>query len=129
MNQIEPSKTARILAAAAAVVLFATAAFHATGYEPLRDAVSGSTLIPFFRDAIPGIWLFFSWHLAALACALGWISLRHSHSARPLLVFAAIVVCVDTLFVISLAGFFAGTALLAAAAACTVVAAIRWPRV
>lgn len=127
MEQAETSKAPRILAALAAIVLLATATFHATGYEPLREAVGRSTLSPFFRKSVPGIWLFFSWHLVAVACALGWVSLRGSRSARPLLVFAAILVCVDALFVFSLAGFFAGTALLAAAAACTVFAAARWP--
>jgi len=123
----ETSKAPRILAALAAVVLLATAAFHATGYGPLLEAVNRSALSPFFRKSLPGIWLFFSWHLIAVASALGWVSLRGSRSARPLLVFAAVLVCVDTLFVFSLAGFFAGTALLAAAAACTLIAAVQWP--
>lgn len=122
------NKAPRILAALAAVVLLATAAFHATGYGPLLEAVNGSALSAFFRKSLPGIWLFFSWHLVAVACALGWVSVRGSRSARPLLVFASVLVCADALFVFSLAGFFAGTALLAAAAACTVIAVARWQR-
>ena len=39
----------------------------------------------------------------------------------------AILVCADTLFVLSLAGLFAGTFLLAGAAICLVIASVRWP--
>lgn len=116
------------MAAAAALVLLATAAFHATGYRPLVDAISASALSPFFRRSLPGIWLFFSWHLVAIALALAWSAIRGSSHARPLMIFCAVLVSVDTVFVFSLAGFFAGTALLVAAALGVVIAAVRWPR-
>jgi hypothetical protein len=61
----------RVLAGIAAIVLLATAAFHATGYRAIVEGVSASALTPFFRRALPGIWLFFSWHLVALALGLG----------------------------------------------------------
>jgi hypothetical protein len=54
-----------------AVVLVVAAAFHATGYQAVGDTVATSAISPFFRRAIPGIWLFFSWHLVALAFGLG----------------------------------------------------------
>lgn len=117
----------RVLSAIAAIALVATAAFHATGYSALVAAVGKSALSPFFRSSLPGIWLSFSWHLLAVAGALGWASMRGSQSARPLLAFVAMLVCADTVFVFSIAGLFAGTALLAAAALCAVVAAVRWP--
>lgn len=117
----------RILTALAAIVLVATAAFHATGYGAIVDTVATSAISPFFRKALPGIWLFFSWHLVALAFGLGWASLRGSGSARPLVSFIAILACADTLFVFSLAGLFAGTVLLSGAAICVVIAAVRWP--
>ena len=120
-------KMPRILAALAAIVLVATAAFHATGYGAIVDAVGASAMSSFFRKALPGIWLFFSWHLVALAFGLGWASMRGSGSARPLVSFIAILTCVDTLFVFSLAGLFAGTVLLAGAAVSAVIAAVRWP--
>ncbi|MDP9191373.1 MAG: hypothetical protein M3P06_06705 [Acidobacteriota bacterium] len=121
------SKTPRILAALAATVLVATAAFHATGYSALADSVTASAISPFFQKALPGIWLFFSWHLIALAMGLAWASLRGSSSARPLVTFIALLACADTLFVLSLAGLFAGTLLLVGAALCLVVASVRWP--
>jgi hypothetical protein len=118
----------RLLSALAAILLAATAAFHATGYRAVADAVAASAMSPFFRTVLPGIWVFFSWHLVALAFGLAWAALRASSSARPLVVFIAVVLCADTLFVVSLAGLFAGTALMGAAAACVVMAALRWPR-
>ena len=121
------TRVPRVLAGIAAIVLVATAAFHATGYRPIVDGVSASALSPFFRRALPGIWLFFSWHLVALAVGLGWASIRGSSSARPLVWFIAVIVCVDTLFVFSLAGLFAGTVLLSFAAIGLVIAAVRWP--
>jgi hypothetical protein len=120
-------KMPRLLAGAAAIVLLATAAFHATGYRSIMDGVQASSLSPFFRRVLPGIWLFFSWHLVALALGLGWASIRGSSSARSLVWFIAVLVCADTFFVVSLAGFFAGTALLSAAAISLVIAAVRWP--
>jgi hypothetical protein len=91
------------------------------------DGVAASALSPFFQRTLPGIWLFFSWHLVALAFGLGWASIRGSSSGRPLVWFIAVLACADTLFVFSLAGFFAGTALLSVAAIGLVVAAARWP--
>ena len=126
MTAPQASRGHRALVAFTAVVLFATAAFHATGYAPLRAEVEKSTLSSFYRNSLPGIWLFFSWHLTAVACALAWVSLRTSPSARPLLTFTAVLVCVDTVFVFSLAGLFAGTVLLAVAAVCAVTAAALW---
>lgn len=121
------SKMPRILTALAAILLAATAAFHATGYGAIVDTVATSAMSSFFRKALPGIWLFFSWHLVALAFGLGWASLRGSSSARPLVSFIAILACADTLFVFSLAGLFAGSVLLSGAAICVVIAAVRWP--
>jgi hypothetical protein len=121
------SKVPRILTALAALALAATAAFHATGYGAIVDTVTNSTMSSFFRKTLPGIWLFFSWHLVALAFGLGWASFSGSRSARPLVSFIAILACADTLFVFSVAGLFAGTVLLFGAAICVVIAAVRWP--
>lgn len=121
------ANTPRILTSVAAIVLIATAAFHATGYRALAGSPGLSAMSPFFRKSLPGIWLFFSWHLTALALGLVWASVGGGRSARPLVTFIALMVCVDTLFVFSLAGVFAGTVLLAVAASCAVIASIRWP--
>lgn len=121
------ANTPRILTSVAAIVLIATAAFHATGYRALASSPGLSALSPFFQKSLPGIWLFFSWHLVALALGLAWASVRGARSARPLVTFIAVLACVDTLFVFSLAGVFAGTLLLAVAASCAVIASVRWP--
>lgn len=121
------SKLPRILAALATIALTVTAGFHATGYRAVAESVTAVAISPFFQRALPGVWIFFSWHLITLAFGLGWATLRGSHSARPLVWFIAVVVGVDTLFVFSLAGVFAGTVLLSGAAICAVIAALRWP--
>ena len=120
------SNAPRLLTSFAASVLVLTAAFHATGYGALSESVATSAISPFFQKALPGIWLFFSWHLVALAVGLAWASLRGGGSARPLVTFIAVLACGDTLFVLSVAGIFAGTLLLAGAAICLVIASVRW---
>jgi hypothetical protein len=120
-------KTLTLLTSLAAIVLVATAGFHATGYRSLSASVMSSAISPFFQKALPGIWLFFSWHLVALALGLVWATLRVDGSMRSLVRFIAILVCVDTLFVLWVAGVFAGTILLAGAAVCLVIASLRWP--
>lgn len=76
---------------------------HATLGNPQSKGKQG---IPkFIRQTLPGLWLFFAWHLLALAAAVG----------------------VDTAFVFSQAGLFAGTLMLAGAAMCLLLAALYWP--
>lgn len=119
---------ARILSAAAAILLVATAAFHATGYSDVLNAVAVPGVPEFLRKTSPGLWLFFSWHLFAVAVAASWAALRAVPSARPLLVFCAALVAVDAAYIFSQAGlFFVGTLMLAGAAVCLFLAVLRWP--
>ncbi len=120
------AKLPRMLAASAAAILIATAAFHATGFSDVLKAVGTPSVPEFVRRTSPGLWLFFAWHLFALATAAGWAAFAGLSSARPLLIFCTAVVIVDTVFVFSQAGLFAGTLMLAAAAVCLVLAALRW---
>ena len=114
----------RALIAFAAVTLLVTAAFHATGYRAVAAAVSATTMSSFFQNTLPGVWLFFSWHLGALAIGLSWIALVASPQMKPLLWFISVVLFVDTLFVVSIAGVFPGTILLAVAVVSLLVASI-----
>lgn len=118
---------ARILAGIAAIVLVAGATFHSTYYLNVSKAVSASGIPKFMRQTLPGLWLFFSWHLLALAAAAGWAALRGTPSARPLVVFCTAVIGIDTAIVFSLNGLFVGTFMLAGATLCLLVAALRWP--
>jgi hypothetical protein len=107
------------LVVVASTILVATAAFHATGYSSVARQVASSSLSPFFKRALPPIWLFFSWHLVAIALAVSAASFsRLAAVARPILLAAAVVVAVDFLWVLSIAGLFAGTILLLTASAC-----------
>ena len=57
----------------------------------------------------------------------GWAAARGAASACPLLAFIALVAAADTMFVTAGAGpLFAGTLMLAAAAAALAIAAVRW---
>lgn len=118
----------RALAGVAALVLFATAAFHGSGYSGVSESIAASSASSGLKEIVPGLWLFFSWHLSALGLGALWATLRGSSTMRALVWFGAAVVAVDTLFVLKLAGFFAGTVLLALATACLVVAAVQWER-
>ncbi|MFQ5350559.1 MAG: hypothetical protein ACE5EG_08975, partial [Thermoanaerobaculia bacterium] len=89
----------RILAGVASVLLVATGSFHATGYGAVVEIVSDPAFGPFFSRALPGTWIFFSWHLLALALGAVWAAARGAAGARTLLAFIALVAAVDTLSV------------------------------
>lgn len=117
----------RIVAGLGAFFLLCAAALHSVGYRGVVDALTGLPPDSIFRGALPGIWLFFSWHLVAFAVAVAWAALRGPTSARPLVVFAALVCVIDALFVFSLAGVFIGSVVLTLAAICLVTGAAKWP--
>lgn len=120
------TKLPRILAAVAAVILLLTAALHARGYANVSKAVSAAGIPPFLRQTSPGLWLFFAWHLLALAALACWAGVRGIPSARPVLVFCTAMVIVDTAFAYSLGGLFEGTFMLAASAVLLLAATLRW---
>lgn len=120
------TKLPRFLAVVAAIVLLLTAVLHARGYANVSKAVSVAGIPPFLRQTSPGLWLFFAWHLLALAVVACWAGLRGAQSARPLLVFCTTMVIVDTAFAYSLGGLFEGTLMLAAAAVLLLGATLRW---
>ena len=79
-----------------------------------------------FRNTLPGLWLHFSVHLVVLF-AFGILALRSAYGTRRLLGLLALVIAVDTVFVLFFAGFFSGVALLAVAAICFTLAAFLSP--
>lgn len=121
-----PGRAPRFLAALGGLLLLATAALHGSGYGGISAAIAEAPVDAFVRDVVPSLWLFFSWHLAALAVAAMVAAFLGATHLRPLLWFAAVVAFVDMLWVFTLAGVFIGTALLALAALCLVAAAARW---
>lgn len=118
------TRTAKILCAVGCVLLLVTALFHGTGYVEISDAVSESNASAFLKRAVPGVWLHFSLHLVALV-AFGILALFAAHGARSLLALLALAAAADAALVFSFAGFFAGVALLVAAALCFALAAIQ----
>jgi hypothetical protein len=63
------SKLPRVAAAVGALLLLGTAAYHGTGYKEVSQSIASSTAGVFLKHAVPGLWIFFSWHLAAMALA------------------------------------------------------------
>ena len=120
-------KGAVVLASLAALILLVTAAFHATGYSSIARGVASSSASPFVKDAVPTLWLFFSWHLVAVALGILATALALQRAARPILFACSLVVAVDLCWVLSIAGIFAGSVLLFVAALCTFAAAYRSP--
>lgn len=118
------TRTQKILCTSGCVLLLATAVLHGTGYPAARNAMAASNVLAFFKNALPGMWLHFSIHLVILFC-FGVLALFSSHGARSILALLALAVAADAAFVFSLAGFFAGVALLVAAALCFALAAIQ----
>lgn len=98
---------------AAAVVLVATAALHATGYRPLVAQLAASAIQPAWLAGVKGLWLVFSCHLVLLATALIVVALRPAGAAPLLLVVLALIPAVDTLTLLWFVGIFPGTVALA----------------
>ena len=117
----------RIAARAGAVILLLTSAVHGTAFPDALAEVANPPVDQFMNDLLPGMWLFFSWHLAVLAMAVLWVSGRRGAESRTLLAFAVAVTAGDAVWIGSLAGWlFFGTLLIAAAAALLLNAMLRW---
>ncbi len=115
---------AKALAGLSGLLLLAVAYLHSTGTNRLREALSSSNVPEFFEEALPTIWLFFSWHLAVIAIPLLWASLTGPRWFLPASIFCAAVALGDFFWVYSVAGWFPGTVLLLLVAALAAAAAI-----
>ena len=109
---------AAFLVICGAAILVATAAFHASGYEFVASEIEASSVAPFVKRAVPTIWLFFSWHLVAIASGAVGALLAVRHAAKPILIACSVVTAVDFIWVYSIAGFFVGTLLLLLGSLC-----------
>lgn len=116
----------RFLTGLAGLVLLATAALHASGYASVSDSIRCSGASPFVERVVPSLWLFFSWHLSALALACFWATARADRAARPLVWFVAGVVTVDLVWLLRTVGVFPGSVLLGLTALCSLAAAATW---
>ncbi len=122
------ARRSRIAATAGSVILLLTSAVHGTAFPDALAEVADPPVDQFMHDVLPGMWLFFSWHLAVVAIAVLWVSRRTQRESRTLLGFAAAVAAGDAVWVGLLAGWlFFGTLLLAVAAALLITATLRWP--
>lgn len=121
-------RAAVAFASVATVILLATSAFHATGYSSIVRGVASLSASSLAKAAAPALWLFFSWHLVALALSILAAALTLKHSARSVLFACSFIVTIDLCWVLSIAGVFAGTGLLFTAALCTFAAASLSPK-
>ncbi len=118
----------RITATVGAVVLLLTAAAHGSAFADAQAEVANPPVDQFMHDLLPGMWVFFSWHLAVVAAGVLWVTWRRRTDSRTMIGFAAAVTIGDAIWVGVLAGpLFFGTWLIAVAATCLVAAALRWP--
>lgn len=108
---------------AGSVLLLATSALHGSGYSRIRDAISRSNASAFLKHVVPGLWAHFSIHLVILA-AFGLVLAFSLRRVRILIALLALASAADAAWAFSLAGFFAGVALPAAAALCFAFAAL-----
>ncbi|MDJ0656138.1 MAG: hypothetical protein QNJ40_18390 [Xanthomonadales bacterium] len=66
----------------------------------------------FFAQALPVIWLFFSWHLIVLSIPLLWASIAKPAWFLQAAFFCGLVALGDFFWVYSVTGWFPGTVLL-----------------
>ncbi len=104
----------RWLVVAAAVVLFATAAFHATGYASVSSAIVATGAKPGLIAVVKALWLMFSIHLIVIGIVV--ILASGAPGARRVVLACALFPVLDTLLLLRFVGLFVGTFALAAAA-------------
>ncbi|MGJ8662102.1 MAG: hypothetical protein ACSHWU_00565 [Marinicella sp.] len=102
----------RGLAGVGGLLLLMTAYYHSTGLTPLQDALAKTQLPTFFVQVVPVQWMFFAWHLTALAIPLLWASARNPYWFLPAVIFCGVVVLGDFIWVYSATGWFPGTVVL-----------------
>lgn len=112
-----------IFCIAGSSLLLVTGVLHGLGYSQVNDAISKSNSSGFLKPVVPGLWAHFSIHLAILA-VFGLVLAFSLQRVRILIALLALAAAVDAAWAFSLAGFFVGVALPAAAALCFVFAAL-----
>jgi len=121
-----PDQLNRRFTITAGVVLFATAAFHATGYASVSSAVLASGVKPALAAAMRALWLMFSAHLVVLGIMV--ILASGVPGARRLVLAGALIPAVDTALLLRFAGLFVGTVALALATVLLVLGGLLPPR-
>ncbi len=97
-------------------LLIATAVVHYLATDMVQSALATVDISPFLKQALPTLWLVFSWHLIVIAVLLLLSSYLPSRPKRLAYWLFVMVVSVDFCWVFSVAGWFSGTFLLIAAA-------------
>lgn len=110
----------RCLAIAAAVVLVATAALHASGYGVVSRTIGGSGVSPAFATALRALWLMYAFHLVIVAVVA--ILASGATADRRILLACALVPAADAAILLRFVGLFVGSSSLAAAAVLLVAA-------
>ena len=115
---------ARILAGISGLLLLATAYLHSTGTSMVRNALSGQEISEFLMQALPTIWMVFSWHLAVMAVPLLVTAFLKTRWLFVITIFCGTVALGDFFWVFSAAGWFPGTYLLISVVLLLVISAI-----
>ena len=108
-------RVATIFCVIGSILLLVTAVLHGLGYSQVSDAISKSNAPAFLKHVVPGLWAHFAIHLVILA-AFGLVLAFSIQRVRILLALLALAAAADAAWAFSLAGFFVGVALPAAAA-------------
>ncbi len=109
-------------------LLLATAALHASGYRGVMSHLESGSLPAELVTVMGGLWIFFSWHLAALGVAALLAAISGAACLRPAILFCGGVALLDFLFVFRLTGWFPGTILMLLAALGLLVGGYLWKR-
>jgi hypothetical protein len=109
------------------LMLFATAAFHATGLTRIKTAAAAPGLDPLLSSVLTPLWLFPTIHWAFIAAIAVIASVIGS---RAILLAGSLIIAADAIMLFAYLGPFLGEAMLAAAAICFFIAAVlrRAPR-
>lgn len=106
------------------LILVVTGLFHGSGFGEVSQLVAQSDLEGTLAKAVPGLWLFASYHWIFIAVAATIATAFPSRLARLVLAASALVILADALVLLIFVGPFVGEALLAAAGVAFVLGAV-----
>lgn len=117
-------KPARFLAGVGGAILILTATYHGMGYSGIKHFLEQSSVENEWALVLAGLWVFVSWHWVVIAAPPVWLAIRPHRQLWPAVAFCGVVAFADFIWVLLLAGFFAGTGLLLLASLCMIASAV-----
>jgi hypothetical protein len=119
-------KNAHVLILLAGIVTFLAGLAHLFGYKFVIPILLSSNLAPKITEALKAVWLIYSAHCILLSVVIVWLS--RIPGTRSVLLFLALFLVSDAMFMLRFVGPFLGLYMVSTAAVLLLVGAWLLPR-